>query len=169
MDSSRSGSKWLIDWQSQFRYRGFLHIQRQLDANRYFGRITVSFANNKNVKKTVSMDGILTIRGQDVVINCSNPSESWWDTDDFYLQRQNGTMTGYNLDKKGRRGKAVFVFVDEARFATFLRQEFAPETPTPSPPNRTEQILLPTLPKLRSTSLSETITRPRQEPTYLNY
>jgi serine/threonine protein kinase len=121
------GSKWLIDWQSQFRYRGYLQIQRQLDANRYFGRISVTFSNSRNVRATVSMDGLVTVRGQEVVINCSNASESWWDTDDFYLQRQNGTLTGYNLDKKGRRGRAVFTLVDEARFAAFLRQEFQPE------------------------------------------
>ena len=89
------------------------------------------------------MDGVITIRGKDVLINCSNPSESWWDTDDFYLERNSGTMTGYNLDKRGRRGKAVFVFADEARFATFLRQEFAPETPAPRPPSRPAASMAP--------------------------
>ena len=71
----------------------------------------MSFFNNKNKQITVSMDGLLTIQGKDVVINCSNASESWWDTDDFYLEWHNDTMTGYNIDKKGRRGNAVFRFV----------------------------------------------------------
>jgi transposase len=105
------GSKWAIDWQSQFQYHGILQIQQQLAANRYLSRITVSYANEKNVKRTVSMDGILTIQGKEVVIRCSNPSVSWWDTDDFYLEWNNNTMTGYNIDKKGRRGTAVFRFV----------------------------------------------------------
>jgi serine/threonine protein kinase len=128
------GNKWLINWQSQYQYRGYLHVRQQLAANRYSGRIAVTFINPKNVKVFVSMDCVLTVRGQEVMIACSNPSESWWDTDDFYLEWHNGTMTGYNLDKKGRRGKAVFTLVDEARLANFLREVFQPQVAPPSPP-----------------------------------
>ena len=71
------------------------------------------FFGNNNKEITVSMDGRLTINGKDVVINCSNASKSWWDTDDFYLNWSNDTMTGYNIDKKGRRGNAVFRFVED--------------------------------------------------------
>jgi len=107
------GRQWAIDWQSLFKYRGVMLVQQQLGANRYLTRITVSFTN-KNKEITVSMDGLLTIRGKDVVINCSNASESWWDTDDFYLEWNNDIMTGYNIDKKGRRGNAVFRFIGES-------------------------------------------------------
>ena len=105
------GREWAIDWQSQFKYRGVMQIRQQLAANRYLGRITVTFINPKNKQITVSMDGLLTVNGKNVVINCSNASESWWDTDDFYLEWNHDTMTGYNLDKRGRRGHAVFRFV----------------------------------------------------------
>ena len=111
------GRQWALDWQSMFHYRGIMQIRQQLGANRYLGRITVSFTN-KNREITVSMDGLLTIRGKEVVINCSNASESWWDTDDFYLEWHNDTMTGYNIDKKGRRGNAVFRFVEGAAGAS---------------------------------------------------
>jgi hypothetical protein len=37
---------------------------------------------------------------------------SWWDTDDFYLELDRNTMTGYNVDIKGRRGQAVFILVE---------------------------------------------------------
>jgi len=104
------GNKWLIDWQSQFHYKGLLEIKKQLEANKYLSRIIIKYLNLKNVQITVSMDGILTIQGKNVVIRCSNPSVSWWDTDDFYLELNNDTMTGYNLDKKGRRGTAKFTF-----------------------------------------------------------
>jgi hypothetical protein len=107
------GRQWTIDWQSMFHYRGVMHIRQQVGADRYLTRITVSFTN-KNKEITVSMDGILTIRGKDVVINCSNASESWWDTDDFHLEWHNDTMSGYNIDKKGRRGVAVFRFIEGA-------------------------------------------------------
>jgi hypothetical protein len=106
------GRKWLIDWKSLFKYRGVMQIRQQLAANQYLAKITVSFLTNKNKQITVSMDGRLNINGAKVIINCSNASESWWDTDDFYLEWHNDTMTGYNIDKKGRRGHAVFQFVD---------------------------------------------------------
>jgi hypothetical protein len=105
------GRQWAIDWQSLFRYRGVMQIQQKLGANQYLSRITVRFTN-KNKEVTVSMDGLLTINGNKVVINCSNASESWWDTDDFYLEYNNDIMTGYNIDTKGRRGTAVFRFVE---------------------------------------------------------
>jgi hypothetical protein len=111
------GRQWAIDWQSMFHYRGVMQIRQQLGADRYLARITINFTN-KNKEITVAMDGLLTIRGKDVVINCSNASESWWDTDDFHLEWHNDTMTGYNLDKKGRRGVAVFRFVEGAAGAS---------------------------------------------------
>jgi hypothetical protein len=107
----QAGRQWAIDWQSQFHYRGVMQIRQQLGPDRYLARITISFSN-KNKEVTVSMDGLLTIRGKDVVISCSNASESWWDTDDFHLEWHNDTMSGYNIDKKGRRGVAVFRFVE---------------------------------------------------------
>ena len=61
------------------------------------------------------MDGLVTIRGREVIINCRNPSVSWWDTDDFYLKWDHNTMTGYNVDKKDRRGRAVFTLVEGAQ------------------------------------------------------
>jgi hypothetical protein len=119
------GRQWAIDWQSLFKYRGVMQIRQQLGANRYLTRITVSFLSNKNKEITVSMDGLLTIRGKDVVINCSNASESWWDTDDFYLEWNNDTMTGFNIDKKGRRGTAVFRFIEGAAGKPLWRESEA--------------------------------------------
>jgi len=106
------GMQWQINWQSKFLYQGFLQIRQQLEANQYLSRITISYLNEKNIKRTVSMDGLLTIQGKNVVIRCSNPSVSWWDTDDFYLEWNNDTMTGHNVDTKGRRGSAMFRFVE---------------------------------------------------------
>jgi RNA polymerase subunit RPABC4/transcription elongation factor Spt4 len=109
------GSEWAIDWQSKYQYQGMLRIKGQLAPDQYVARITVSFTTKKNNRKTVSMDGLVTIRGQEVIINCRNPSVSWWDTDDFYLEWQQNTMTGFNIDKKGRRGQAVFTLVEGAQ------------------------------------------------------
>jgi hypothetical protein len=116
-----------------YKYRGFLHIKGQIQPDQYLGRIVIKFVNRGEVQ-IVSMDALVESQGERVIIRCSNPSESWWDTDDFFLTRQNGTMSGYNLDKKGRRGQARFTFVSEERFAAFFQDEFASLERRPPPP-----------------------------------
>jgi hypothetical protein len=110
----RLGNKWALNWQSNYQYRGFMHIQGQLAPNKYLATITVSFTTKKKKRKTVWMEGLVTVTGREVVINCRNPSVSWWDTDDFYLVWENNTLKGSSVDKKGRRGRAVFTLVEEA-------------------------------------------------------
>ncbi len=100
------GRKWLLEWKSQYQYQGILRIQRKLAQNQYVTRITIRFLNEKNIQRTVSFDGLLIIQGNDVIIHCSNPTESWWVTDDFYLKWHNDVMEGYSIDKAGRRGYA---------------------------------------------------------------
>ena len=107
----RVGNKWAVDWQSLFNYKGVMQIKQQIEPNIYLTKITISYLV-QNKKITVFFDGLLTINGENVVIRCSDASVSWWNTDDFYLEWHNDTMTGYNVDKKGRRGKAVFKFVE---------------------------------------------------------
>jgi hypothetical protein len=106
------GRHWLLDWKSQYPYRGVLEVKRKLDQDRYLTRITVKYFNEKHIQRTVSFDGLLTIQGTDVVIHCSNPTESWWVTDDFFLKWRNDIMEGYSVDKAGRRGYAKFRLVE---------------------------------------------------------
>ena len=97
----RLGSKWAIDWQSKYRYRGVMQIQAELAPNKYLSAITVRFTTKRKTRKTVWMGSLVTVKGRDVVIKCRNPNVSWWDTDDFYLVWENNTLKGYNVDKKG--------------------------------------------------------------------
>ena len=103
------GSQWQFEWKSEYYYRGILEIQSKIALNQYLSRITVNFLNEKNIQRTVSFDGLLIIQGNDVIIHCSNASESWWVTDDFILKRQNNVMEGYSVDKVGRKGYARFI------------------------------------------------------------
>jgi hypothetical protein len=100
------GRQWELKWKSQYYYKGFLEVKKKLEQDRYLTRITVRFLNEKNIQRTVSFDGLMTIQGNDVVISCSNPTKSWWVTDDFYLIKRNDIMEGYSVDKTGRRGYA---------------------------------------------------------------
>jgi len=131
------GSKWLLEWQSLFKYRGFLYIKRQIAVDRYDGRISLKFFT-KSGPRIVSMDALVVDQGKEILIRCSNADDPSWDTDDFFLERHNGIMTGYNIDKKGRRGQAKFTLVDESRFAAFFREEFQLQETGLPPASQTE-------------------------------
>jgi hypothetical protein len=109
------GRQWLLNWKSQYPYQGVLEVRSKLGQNRYLSRITVRYLNEKNIQRTVSFDGLLIIQGNDVIIHCSNPSESWWVTDDFFLKRHNDIMEGYSIDKAGRRGYARLRLVESGQ------------------------------------------------------
>jgi hypothetical protein len=101
----------MLEWKSQYYYKGFLIVRRKLDHNQYLTRIAINFLNENNIRRTVSFDGVMNIDGNDVVIHCSNPTVSWWVTDDFYLKWSKDVMEGYSVDKTGRRGSARFSLV----------------------------------------------------------
>jgi hypothetical protein len=113
LDPFGVGRHWLIEWKSQYYYQGTLEIQEKLENNRYFTKITIRYSNEKNIQRTVSFDGLLTIKGNNVVIHCSNPTASWWVTDDFHLKLRNDIMEGYSVDKAGRRGYARFKLAED--------------------------------------------------------
>ena len=107
------GKKWHIDWQSLFHYKGYLIITEKRDSNNFFGKITVTYKG-----KIASQDALIIIDGNKVVIRCSNPTVQGWDTDDFYFEMKDDTMIGYSLDKRGRRGSAVFSLLEEQKELT---------------------------------------------------
>jgi hypothetical protein len=113
LDPLGIGRHWLIEWKSQYYYQGTLKIQEELEKNQYLTKITIRYSNEKNIQRTVSFDGLLTINGNNVVIHCSNPTASWWVTDDFYLKLRNDIMEGYSVDKAGRRGYARFKLAED--------------------------------------------------------
>jgi len=113
LDPLGIGRHWLIEWKSQYYYQGTLEIQEELEKNQYLTKITIRYSNEKNIQRTVSFDGLLTINGNNVVIHCSNPTASWWVTDDFYLKLLNDIMEGYSVDKAGRRGYARFKLAED--------------------------------------------------------
>jgi hypothetical protein len=57
----------------------------------------------------VTEDAKITVTGDEVRIECSNPSVKTWYPDRFYVVRKDDRMEGYSLDTAGQRGqKMVF-------------------------------------------------------------
>lgn len=104
-------SRWAVDWTSLFHYKGQLTIQHQLGKNRYQGKLVVDYHNKIGKRYIASQDALITIIGNKVVMQCSNPSLQGWDTDTFYLEISDNKMVGYSEDTRGRRGNAVFTVI----------------------------------------------------------
>ena len=107
-------TRWAVDWTSLFHYKGQLTIQEHLEKNRYQGKLVVDYHNKIGKRYIASQDAIITITGDKVVMQCSNPSLQGWDTDTFYLEIRDNKMVGYSEDTRGRRGTAVFTFIKES-------------------------------------------------------
>jgi hypothetical protein len=106
--------RWAVDWTSLFHYKGQLTIQRQLEKNQYQGKLVVNYHNKIGKSLTASQDALITITGNKVVMQCTNPSLQGWDTDTFYLEISDNKMVGYSEDTRGRRGTAVFTVIKES-------------------------------------------------------
>jgi len=107
-------SRWLVDFTLLFHYQGKLLIQMRLDSDRYKGKIIVDYQNKTGKKYIASQDTLITIKGNPVIIQCSNPSLRGWDMDIFYLELRENKMVGYSQDTRNRRGTAVLTFVKES-------------------------------------------------------
>ncbi len=107
-------SRWAVDWTSLFHYKGKLTIQHQLEKNRYQGKLVVDYHNKTGKRYIASQDALITITGNKVVMQCSNPSLQGWDTDTFYLEISDNKMVGYSEDTRGRRGTAVFTVIKKS-------------------------------------------------------
>ena len=55
----------------------------------------------------IAEDAKITVSGDEVRIECSNPSFKGWNPDRFYVVRKDDRMEGYSLDTAGQRGQKI--------------------------------------------------------------
>jgi hypothetical protein len=55
----------------------------------------------------IAEDAKITVSGEEVRIECSNPSFKGWNPDRFYVVRKDDRMEGYSLDTAGQRGQKI--------------------------------------------------------------
>ena len=95
---------WSIDWQgANHHYTGTLRVDRQLASDTFHGWLDVRWTGNE----TVRQEATITISGNQVVINCSNPNRSEWAPDNFFLTLSGNHMEGHSVDSAGRRGSRI--------------------------------------------------------------
>jgi len=106
-ETTRIAGTWSLAWRDQFgSHSGTLEAQRVVRPGLIEGRVTINAAAGI----TVTQDARIAITGNQVTIECSNPSDPIWSPDRFFLtlSADNNRLAGYSLDLKNRRGEITF-------------------------------------------------------------
>lgn len=106
-ETTRIAGAWSLAWRDQFgSHGGTLEAQRVVRPGLIEGRVTINAAAGI----TVTQDAKIAIAGNQVTIECSNPSDPVWSPDRFFLtlSADGNRLVGYSLDLKNRRGDITF-------------------------------------------------------------
>ena len=102
-DSQWIAGKWAFVWEgARDNYTGNIIIAHR--RNNIFGGKLVAVKSDNSV---ITQDTAITVTGDEVRIECSNPSIKGWNPDRFYLKRTTIGMEGYSLDSAGQRGRKI--------------------------------------------------------------
>ncbi|HXP12814.1 MAG TPA: hypothetical protein VN795_04070 [Stellaceae bacterium] len=100
---------WSFAWQgASDNYSGILEVSAPINNAAFAGRLTVRPSKGG----TVFEDAQVTVAGNQVRIECSNPASadrnvSDWSPDRFYVVLNGNRMEGYSLDAVGHRGASI--------------------------------------------------------------
>ena len=95
--------KWSLLWEgARDNYTGTIEIGDKT-GNVFKGKLTLIKSDGTKVTE----DADITVTGNEVRIECSNPSVSPWNPDRFYVVRKGNRMEGYSLDSAGQRGRKI--------------------------------------------------------------
>lgn len=106
-ETTRIAGTWSLAWRDQFgSHTGTLEAQRIVRPGLIEGRLTIHAAAGI----TVTQDARIAITGNQVNIECANPSDPIWSPDRFFLtlSADHARLTGFSLDLKNRRGEITF-------------------------------------------------------------
>jgi hypothetical protein len=96
--------KWTLVWEgARDNYTGTLQVSGKSGDNVFKGKLTLIKSDGTNVTE----DASITVTGNEVRIECSNPSVTPWNPDRFYVVRKGNRMEGYSLDTAGQRGRRI--------------------------------------------------------------
>lgn len=106
--------EWLVDYVSPTGYtaNGSLRVTQSTGNNSYRGVLVLAFVNSEGVAKRVQQDVAVTVQGNTVVVNGSNPvylqGTGVYNADNYTLNiASSNLMRGNNSDSKGVGGAVV--------------------------------------------------------------
>ena len=102
--------KWIFLWEGAMdNYTGTLNVTRKTGNSVFRGSLIVRPATGG----TIEEDATITVTGNDVQIECSNPrhvppkNPETWNADHFFLNIVGQRMEGYTVDSGGARGSNI--------------------------------------------------------------
>jgi hypothetical protein len=95
---------WELVWEgAKDNYTGTLRVVAGKNQTVFDGRLNLERSDHSKV----SEDAKITVTGDEVRIECLNPSVKTWNPDRFYVERKGDRLEGYSLDTGGQRGKKI--------------------------------------------------------------
>ncbi|CAN7358843.1 DUF4189 domain-containing protein [Polaromonas sp. LjRoot131] len=106
--------EWLVDYVSPTGYtaNGSLRVSQNLGGGSYRGVLVLGFTNTEGESKRVQQDAIITVQGDSVTVNASNPvyllGTGKYNADNYFLTVSSANLLrGKNSDTKGVGGAVV--------------------------------------------------------------
>ncbi len=95
---------WKLVWEgARDNYTGDLRVAGKTGDTVFKGKLTLVKSDGTKVTE----DASITVTGNEVRIECSNPSVTPWNPDRFYVVRKGNRLEGYSLDTAGQRGRKI--------------------------------------------------------------
>ncbi|HEV3415849.1 MAG TPA: hypothetical protein VG056_03530 [Pirellulales bacterium] len=102
-DQSIMGT-WALVWEgARDNYTGTLQVTTKVNDKLFKARLNLLKSNGAAITEAAS----ITVSGDEVRIECSDPSVKNWNPDRFYVVRNGNRMEGYSLDSAGQRGQKI--------------------------------------------------------------
>jgi len=95
---------WSLVWEgAKDNYTGTLRVTPGKNEKLFDGKLNLIRSDGSKINE----DATLTVTGNEVRIECSNPSVKGWNPDRFYVEHKGDHLEGYSLDTAGQRGKRI--------------------------------------------------------------
>lgn len=95
---------WSLVWEgAKDNYTGTMRVTSGKSEKLFDGKLNLIKSDGSKITE----DATLTVTGNEVRIECANPSVKGWNPDRFYVEHKGGRLEGYSLDTAGQRGKRI--------------------------------------------------------------
>lgn len=95
---------WNLVWEgARDNYTGTMRVKAGSKDKVFDGKLNLMKSDGTKITE----DAAITVTGNEVRIECSNPSVKGWNPDRFYVVRDGERMEGYSLDTAGQRGRKI--------------------------------------------------------------
>jgi hypothetical protein len=95
---------WALVWEgAKDNYTGTMRVAPGKSEKLFDGKLNLIKSDGTKITE----DATLTVTGNEVRIECSNPSVNGWNPDRFYVEHKGDRLEGYSLDTAGQRGRKI--------------------------------------------------------------